>query len=186
MVRLPFIPKEHKFFDLFEESAQNTVKAAQALKEMVDNWQFVDSLVAEITEMEHRGDTITHQVISLLHRNGEIYEEKLNDKDEAIETYKQVLTLSPAYLPALQSLGRLYFIKGMWEDLIDMFRQEIGVTRNESQQIILLYKIGELYEEKMVQEDNAIAAYREVLAIQQDNFPARKARIRIYNNTRDG
>ena len=68
MVRLPFIPKEHKFFDLFEESAQNTVKAAGALKEMMDDWQFVDSLVAEITEMEHRGDTITHQVISLLHR----------------------------------------------------------------------------------------------------------------------
>jgi len=68
MVRLPFIPKEHKFFDLFEESAQNTVKAAQALKEMMDDWQFIDSRVAEITEMEHRGDTITHQVISLLHR----------------------------------------------------------------------------------------------------------------------
>jgi predicted phosphate transport protein (TIGR00153 family) len=68
MVRLPFVPKEHKFFDLFEESAENTVKAAKALKEMVDDWQFVDSRVAEITETEHRGDTITHQVISLLHR----------------------------------------------------------------------------------------------------------------------
>ena len=68
MVRLPFIPKEHKFFELFEESAQNIVKAAEALKEMMDDWQFIDSRVAEITEMEHRGDTITHQVISLVHR----------------------------------------------------------------------------------------------------------------------
>lgn len=68
MVRLPFIPKEHKFFELFEESAQNTEKAARALKEMMDDWQFIDSRVAEITEMEHQGDTITHQVISLLHR----------------------------------------------------------------------------------------------------------------------
>ncbi len=68
MVRLPFIPKEHKFFELFEESAQNIVKAAEALKEMVDDWQFVDSRVAEITEMEHQGDTYTHQIISLLHR----------------------------------------------------------------------------------------------------------------------
>ncbi len=68
MVRLPFIPKEHKFFDLFEESAQNIVKAAEALKEMMDDWQFIDSRVAEITEMEHRGDTITHQIISLVHQ----------------------------------------------------------------------------------------------------------------------
>jgi len=68
MVRLPFIPKEQKFFDLFEESAQNIVRASQALKEMVDSWQFIDSRVAEITEMEHQGDTIAHQIISLLHR----------------------------------------------------------------------------------------------------------------------
>ena len=68
MVRLPFVPKEHKFFDLFEQSAQNIVKASQALKEMIDDWQYIDSRVAEITEMEHQGDTITHEVISLLHR----------------------------------------------------------------------------------------------------------------------
>jgi predicted phosphate transport protein (TIGR00153 family) len=68
MVRLPFIPKEMKFFDLFEGSAQNTVEAAKALKEMIESWQFIDSRAAEITELEHSGDTITHQIISLLHR----------------------------------------------------------------------------------------------------------------------
>ena len=68
MAKLSFMPKEQKFFDLFEASAKNTIKAAQSLKEMVDTWQFIDSHVAEITEMEHEGDSITHQVISLLHR----------------------------------------------------------------------------------------------------------------------
>jgi predicted phosphate transport protein (TIGR00153 family) len=68
MVRLPFVPRENKFFDLFEESADNTERAAEALKLLMDDWQFVDSRVAEITELEHHGDNITHQVISLLHR----------------------------------------------------------------------------------------------------------------------
>ena len=68
MVRLAFIPKESKFFQLFEESAENIVKGARELQEMLTTWQFVDSRVAEITEMEHKGDTITHQIISLLHR----------------------------------------------------------------------------------------------------------------------
>ena len=35
---------------------------------MIDTWQFIDSRVAEITELEHEGDSITHQIISLLHR----------------------------------------------------------------------------------------------------------------------
>ena len=68
MVRLPFVPKESKFFELFEESADNISKGAQALYEMLDTWEFIDSRVAEITELEHKGDTITHQIISLLHR----------------------------------------------------------------------------------------------------------------------
>jgi predicted phosphate transport protein (TIGR00153 family) len=68
MVRLPFVPKEQKFSELFEQSARNIVKAAEGLKEMLDTWQFIDSRVAEITELEHQGDTYTHQIISLLHR----------------------------------------------------------------------------------------------------------------------
>ena len=68
MPRFPFMPREQKFFDLFEQSAQNIIKASKALKEMLDTWQFIDSRVAEITELEHDGDSITHQIISLLHR----------------------------------------------------------------------------------------------------------------------
>jgi hypothetical protein len=65
---MPFLPREHKFFDLFEASAKNISKASKALKEMLDSWQFIDSRVAEITELEHEGDSITHQIISMLHR----------------------------------------------------------------------------------------------------------------------
>jgi predicted phosphate transport protein (TIGR00153 family) len=68
MVKLPFMPKENKFFDLFEDSVNNIELAAGVLKTLMEDWQFIDSRVAEITEMEHYGDNVTHQVISLLHR----------------------------------------------------------------------------------------------------------------------
>ena len=68
MPRFPFMPREQKFFDLFEDCTKNIVKSARALKEMIDTWQFIDSHVAEITELEHEGDSIAHQMISLLHR----------------------------------------------------------------------------------------------------------------------
>ena len=67
-MRFPFIPREEKFFDLFQESAQNAVKAAQVLKEMVDTWKNIEGRVGEITELEHNGDTITHQIMAQLHR----------------------------------------------------------------------------------------------------------------------
>ncbi len=44
------------------------VKAAQLLKEMIYNWEDVGSKLAEITELEHEGDRITHQIMAQVHR----------------------------------------------------------------------------------------------------------------------
>ena len=68
MVRFSLIPRQSKFFDLFEESAQNMVKISQALQEMIGNWNLIGGRVAEITELEHTGDTVTHQIIAQLNR----------------------------------------------------------------------------------------------------------------------
>ncbi len=68
MVKFSFIPGQDKFSDLFEESARNMVKTAQVLSEMIETWQFIESRVAEIAELEHEGDTITHQIMAQLHR----------------------------------------------------------------------------------------------------------------------
>ena len=68
MFRFPFIPREEKFFGLFEESAQNMVKAARELKGVVDTWEDVGERVGKITDLEHQGDTITHQIMAQLNR----------------------------------------------------------------------------------------------------------------------
>ena len=44
------------------------VKVSQALQEMINNWDVVGGRVAEITELEHAGDTITHNIIAQLNR----------------------------------------------------------------------------------------------------------------------
>jgi len=67
-VKLPFMPREEKFFDLFQDSAENMVKAAHSLKDMISNWEHIEGTVAEITELEHKGDTITHEIMSRLNR----------------------------------------------------------------------------------------------------------------------
>lgn len=68
MFRFSFMPREEKFFELFEAGAQNMVKAAQKLKDLVDTWEDVKEKLGEITELEHEGDTITHQIMEQLHR----------------------------------------------------------------------------------------------------------------------
>jgi hypothetical protein len=62
------MPQEQKFFGLFEQSAQNMVKAAESLSRLVHTCNNVPEDVAGITELEHQGDLITHQIIAQLHR----------------------------------------------------------------------------------------------------------------------
>ncbi len=68
MPRVPFLPRDEKFFDLFEQSANNIVKASHVLKDLIDSWDCIEQRVEEIREMEHTGDTITHEIIARLHR----------------------------------------------------------------------------------------------------------------------
>jgi len=67
LVKFSFLPRKEKFFTLFEESAANMVKAAQVLKELVNTWEDVESKVNQIDELEHAGDSITHEIIAALH-----------------------------------------------------------------------------------------------------------------------
>ncbi len=68
MVKFRLLPREEKFFNLFEESARNTVKTAKALKELVNCWENVEQKVGQIDDLEHVGDTITHQIMEQLNR----------------------------------------------------------------------------------------------------------------------
>ena len=68
MFRFHLIPREEKFFELFEEGAHNIVEAAQILKELIYTWENIEPKVAEIKELEHKGDNITHEIIARLHR----------------------------------------------------------------------------------------------------------------------
>jgi len=65
--RFHFLPREAKFFDLFEESTHNFVKAASLLAELLHNWEDVEGKIGQITELEHHGDHITHRIIAQLH-----------------------------------------------------------------------------------------------------------------------
>jgi len=68
MPRFSLLPREGRFFILFEESAKNAAEVAQQLKDLVDNWNNVEERVRGITEKEHKGDTATHEIIALVHR----------------------------------------------------------------------------------------------------------------------
>lgn len=61
-----FIPKEVKFFDLFDKQAENLVKAAEFYKKLVEEGNFTPENVRAMHELEHYGDELTHTIINTL------------------------------------------------------------------------------------------------------------------------
>jgi uncharacterized protein len=63
-----FLPTEVKFFDYFEQASANLLDGARLLQKLLDDYQNVEEVVGQITEIEHRGDFIVHEVTNLLPR----------------------------------------------------------------------------------------------------------------------
>ncbi len=138
-----------------------------------------------LNEQEGRLATDQKQVISLAHRNAEILEEHVKDRPAAIAAWERVLQLTPNYLPALRNLGRLYGQDGRWTSLVAMYRAEAEIASNPDAAAAIIHKIGELYEHKLANLNDAIASYREVLTLAPNHFPALRSLARIYRSQSD-
>jgi hypothetical protein len=62
------MPREERFFELFEEAAKKVVKGAELLVELVKNYDRAEELRRAIEEVEHDSDITTHEIADRLNR----------------------------------------------------------------------------------------------------------------------
>lgn len=62
------MPRERSFFSLFTEMTANIEEGAQALADLFHDYRDVPARANQIKELEHKGDQLTHQVITRLNQ----------------------------------------------------------------------------------------------------------------------
>ncbi len=62
------LPNEKAFFVIFTEQAENIHAGAKALIEMLEHYTEVPAKAARIKDLEHKGDTITHNLMTRLNQ----------------------------------------------------------------------------------------------------------------------
>ena len=62
------LPREERFFDLFEQAAKNVALGAKLLVDLVGEGSRPEELRRQIEEVEHEGDITTHEIADRLNR----------------------------------------------------------------------------------------------------------------------
>ncbi|HEY2703737.1 MAG TPA: DUF47 family protein [Candidatus Dormibacteraeota bacterium] len=117
-MRLPLVPRERRFHDLFEQQAACIVAAAEILLKVLVNGGDAAAHHAEIKDWEHRGDELTHEIVRTLNRTfvtpfdrEDIYALS-SGLDDILDYVDEVATTITLYRiatipPAAGELGRL-------------------------------------------------------------------------------
>lgn len=124
--------------------------------------------LVQALELEAQKVPDKRQRLSILHRAGEVCEVELGDDDAALAIFRKIYDQDRTYAPALTSLGRLHYRAGRYEDLLETYQAELRILGKNPQAAALLSKMGELYEERIGRDEDAIISYRK--AIEMDPF----------------
>ena len=63
-----FIPREEKFFDLFEELAAKIEEGAKFFLEMAGSYEYSAVNIARLKQIEHEADIVTHTTYEKMHK----------------------------------------------------------------------------------------------------------------------
>lgn len=112
---------------------------------------------------------------------GELEEEKLGDTERAAAHYERARKLDPtAAAEALPALDRVYRKLERWEDLAEVLSAEAGRETRPEERLGLLFRLGQLAEERLGTPERAVAAYEAIVAADSRHLPALRALERLY------
>ena len=112
------------------------------------------------------------RLVALLHRSGEVLDEQLGDSDQAISRYRRALEKDPRHVPTLSSLGRLYYAAGRWNDLLDIYEQELKLTSTKGRRVALLQKMAEISKDRLGSDEDSLRYHREAIKVDPGHAPS--------------
>src|SRR5207237_10230285 len=83
-------------------------------------------------------------------------------------------------IDAINALERLYRRTQAWDRLVDVLAKKAQVVNDTDQAIRLKLQVGELWEDRLGDNDRAVDAYKEVLTVDPRTLPAPTALDALY------
>ena len=149
---------------------------AQALKEFAElleregRWP---ALINVLKRSEELAPTKEDR-LAIRYRAAGIWEQQLENPDQAIAVFKTVLDEDSTHTLALKALERLFTSLNRPEELLKIFEQMVLLASSGDEAVRLLGKIASTYEESFEDLRSATNAHERMLQVDPQNIPAVK------------
>ncbi|MBK8236500.1 MAG: hypothetical protein IPK74_13170 [Deltaproteobacteria bacterium] len=164
-------------------------------------WRSLEELAMGMSRYEVAFDALAGQVraltpaddaplrAELFYRIGRLALFRLDRAPEGLAAMRRALKLNPAHVPALEDTGRFLGAGGMWAQLLELVRVEIGGAKNtgiSSEELALLHlRAGQLLEERLGELEGARRHYESAMATAPNYRPARDRLERLLHHMGD-
>ncbi|MBJ6762133.1 tetratricopeptide repeat protein [Myxococcaceae bacterium JPH2] len=112
---------------------------------------------------------------------GQMLETKLRDPDRAVSYYERARTLHASVQDkALVALDRLYVELEAWPELAGVLEALAAGGANVADRVGFLFRLGQLYHERLDSPDRAAGAYESILALEPGHLASARLLEGIY------
>lgn len=143
-MRLALVPKTSEFYELFAQAGRNALESTRLLEQRIREFPNSSVTQADVKELEHVGDLITHDIIQLLNTQyvtpfdrDDIYElaTAVDDVVDHVEHTSDLLGLYNIEVPTRHSLEQARILTRAAEQL-DALLADLKGRRNVQQRLV--------------------------------------------------
>lgn len=147
-----------------------TLEAVDRLTTRLEDWRgLVDVCERKLALLDG-----SEARLEMLFRVADLWEEVLDEPDQAVVVYRRALEDVPGNERAIASLDRILRNVGRWQDLADLLRDRLADARGEAR-IPLGYQLAQVLEHQLDAPEAALERYAEVLEQAPDHEPTVRA-----------
>jgi len=158
------------------------VDSLAALEDFYRKQKKWTDLVAALSRHADLEESVPRKV-ELLLGLADVYETQIGDAAQATVAYQRALDFDERCLAAINALERLYRRTQAWDRLVDVLAKKAMVVDDTDLAVRLRLQVGELWEDRLGDNDRAVDSYKEVLSVDPQNLAALKALDSLYQKT---